>query len=291
MDNWDDLKFVLALHRAGTMTAAARALGTNVATVSRRLDRLSERLGRQVFVKTQTGWEPAPETLGLLRAAEEFDANILREENNVRAGSEMEVTAIKIVGSPVMHSSVLIPNLAKLTTKHRNLRPSLINRIRPGGLGDADLLLRFGRPETGRLIARRIGTVNFHAYRPVGSDAKVADGWIALDADNDDKPPTALGYRVFDADPKVRVSLFDHMMDVMNATGLSGILPDFVGNTSPNFEPTPDAEGHTTLEAWMAYHQSRRDDVALRAVADWAVEAFADTHWANVDDEIEIAAQ
>ena len=291
MENWDDLKFVLALHRAGTMTAAAKSLGTNVATVSRRLDRLAEKLGRSVFMKTQTGWEPAPETMGLIRAAEEFDANIAREENNVRAGGGMEVTTIKIVGSPVMHSSVLIPAMGKLLDKNPNIRPALINRIRPGGLGDADLLLRFGRPETGRLIARRIGTVNFHAYRPVGSSSTVNDGWIALDADNDDKPSSVMGARIFTGEPVVRVSLFEHMTEVMKATGLSGVLPDLVGNASPDFERTPGAGDKVALECWMAFHQSRRDDIPLRAAADWAVDCFAATSWANVDDEIEIAAE
>ena len=35
--NWDDLKYCLALHEFRTMTAAAKALGTNTATVSSRL--------------------------------------------------------------------------------------------------------------------------------------------------------------------------------------------------------------------------------------------------------------
>ncbi len=41
MQNWDDLKFCLALHRSGTMTDAARILDTNVATVSRRIARMT----------------------------------------------------------------------------------------------------------------------------------------------------------------------------------------------------------------------------------------------------------
>ena len=52
MQNWDDLKFCLALERYQTMTAAARALGTNTAaTVSRRIDRLTEEAGEPLFSK------------------------------------------------------------------------------------------------------------------------------------------------------------------------------------------------------------------------------------------------
>ena len=45
MQNWDDPKFCLALEQYQTMTAAARALGTNTATVSRRIERLTEEAG------------------------------------------------------------------------------------------------------------------------------------------------------------------------------------------------------------------------------------------------------
>jgi len=51
MQNWDDLKFCLALERYQTMTAAARAVGTNTATVSRRIDRLTEEAGEPLFLQ------------------------------------------------------------------------------------------------------------------------------------------------------------------------------------------------------------------------------------------------
>lgn len=56
MQKWDDLKFCLALKRYQTMTAAARALGTNTATVSRRIDRLTEEAGESLFLRNNTQW-------------------------------------------------------------------------------------------------------------------------------------------------------------------------------------------------------------------------------------------
>ena len=56
MQNWDDLKFCLALERYQTMTAAARALGTNTATVSRRIERLTEEAGEPLFLRDNTQW-------------------------------------------------------------------------------------------------------------------------------------------------------------------------------------------------------------------------------------------
>ena len=54
MQNWVNLKFCLALERYQTMTAAARALGTNTATVSRRIDRLTEEASEPRFLSDNT---------------------------------------------------------------------------------------------------------------------------------------------------------------------------------------------------------------------------------------------
>ena len=56
LQKWDDLKFCLALKRYQTMTAAARALGTNTDTVLRRSDRLTEEAGESLFLRDNTQW-------------------------------------------------------------------------------------------------------------------------------------------------------------------------------------------------------------------------------------------
>ena len=42
METWDDLRILLAVHRSGTLSAAARELGVNQSTVSRRVARLTK---------------------------------------------------------------------------------------------------------------------------------------------------------------------------------------------------------------------------------------------------------
>ena len=47
MLEWDDLKYFLAFARAGSMQAAAKALGVNQSTVQRRLAEFEERIDRR----------------------------------------------------------------------------------------------------------------------------------------------------------------------------------------------------------------------------------------------------
>ena len=273
MDNWDDLRFVLALSRHGTMTAAARALGTNVATVSRRIDRINEAGPAPFFVKASGGWRATPQAAGLIEAAETFAAEIERERANAAARAGTEIVRLRIAAAAVLISSVLMPGLGRLVAGAPNLRLSLANRVQAEGLGDADLFIRFGRPSHGRLIARRVGCLTFRAYKPTGS-APPRGAWVGLAEQYDDRPHSLLGAELFGTPPVLRCDLFEHKVAAMKATGLPGVIPDIVGAADPGLEPMTELRGAFAPEFWLAYHQSRREDAVLRQVADWVVACF-----------------
>ena len=56
---WDDVRLFLALHRVRTVGAAARALGADPSTVSRRLVALEEALAATLFDRGRRG-SPRP---------------------------------------------------------------------------------------------------------------------------------------------------------------------------------------------------------------------------------------
>src|SRR3546814_1059189 len=56
--DWDDLKFVLAVARHGSLSAAGRALRTTQPTVSRRLDKFERRIGVKLFERDKDGLSP-----------------------------------------------------------------------------------------------------------------------------------------------------------------------------------------------------------------------------------------
>ena len=54
--NWDDLRFFLALSRAGTVSGAGRELGVKHTTVARRIKAFGESLGSRLFDHLQDGY-------------------------------------------------------------------------------------------------------------------------------------------------------------------------------------------------------------------------------------------
>ena len=55
MENWNDLKLVLAIARAGTLGGGATMLAVNHSTAFRRLNALEDRIGVRLFERLPGG--------------------------------------------------------------------------------------------------------------------------------------------------------------------------------------------------------------------------------------------
>ena len=55
--NWDHLQYFLALAKDGRLVVAARSLGVNHTTVSRRVQALEREIGVQLFTRNNVGFE------------------------------------------------------------------------------------------------------------------------------------------------------------------------------------------------------------------------------------------
>src|SRR5438046_7714429 len=53
--DWNDLRYLLAVHRGGSLAGAAKTLGVTKATASRRLAALEEALGTELVLRTPDG--------------------------------------------------------------------------------------------------------------------------------------------------------------------------------------------------------------------------------------------
>src|SRR5690348_8672360 len=75
--NWDDVRIFLAVARAGQILGAARRLGLNHATVSRRVAALEDALKARLFRRLTTGSELTPAGERFLLVAERMEADMI----------------------------------------------------------------------------------------------------------------------------------------------------------------------------------------------------------------------
>ena len=164
MNNWDDLRFLVALSKTGTMTAAAKILGTNTATVSRRIDRLSETLGKPAFVKTGDGWRPSDAVSSLIQLAQHFDGQLQATLNSQAVDNATEPVTINIGSLPVVTAAILFPGLTRHHKMLEGVRLTFSDRMFKEGLGENDLVIQTTRPDQGRIVTRKIGRVAKEAF-------------------------------------------------------------------------------------------------------------------------------
>jgi DNA-binding transcriptional LysR family regulator len=155
---WDDVRLFLALCRADTLGAAAKALQLDASTVSRRLVALEEALGATLFDRGRDGVALTKAAEDLMPVAEEIEDGFGRFAHAV-GGLEREVAGVvRLACPPDLAEVVLAPLVPKLLAKHPRLRIV----IDPGeGIVDlsrreADLALRTVRPQRGDLIVTRV---------------------------------------------------------------------------------------------------------------------------------------
>lgn len=163
--NWDDTPVFLAIARTGTLTGASEVLGTGVATVSRRIERLEAVLGVPLFARHQTGYTLTDEGEALLPRAEALDAAMRDFREGANAEAEV-IGHVRLVTAENLANPIIIPALAPLLDQHPGLTLEVITDVATANLHrrDADLAVRMVRPTRGNVTVRRIGTLGFGLY-------------------------------------------------------------------------------------------------------------------------------
>ena len=273
MDNWNDLRFVVALARYGSMANAARHLRTNTATVSRRIKRLNEGANTPLFLKGATEWELTEEGRRLYEMAAGFSDELEAFKAAAHEGAHSTQT-IRVTGLEFLNTSILAPALKSFRTENPNITLELGATDRNVSLayGEADIALRLTHPNEGRLMARRIADIKMGVY---GRKDTATTEWIGLPYDLDWTPEMKNGVSFFGREPSFRVSSFAAILEAMTETGLSGIAPDFMISSFNQFELLQPKYSRRVREVWMLVHETRKNDVGIQNTCNWIEESFS----------------
>jgi DNA-binding transcriptional LysR family regulator len=155
---WDDVRLFLALCRSRTVGAAARSIGVDTSTVSRRLNALELELGTTLFDRGREGTVPTAAAEDLLPIAEEIEAGMLRFTTAAEGLERAVAGIVRLTCPPDVAQVVVVPLLKELFARH----PALQVAIDPGETvldltrREADIALRTVRPVRGDLIVTKL---------------------------------------------------------------------------------------------------------------------------------------
>lgn len=284
--DWDDLRFLLALYRAGTHTAAGKLLATSETTVARRIRAFERKIGAVLFLRTDPGrYGPTEIARAILSHAEAVEAEIIALHARVGQMAGRLAGVVRISSVPVIINRILIPNLPRLTDPHPDLVIELIPQPQAVDLTrrEADLAIRFARPAQGGLAvkAQKLGSLMFAAFGPATSQTGAEDNlpWIGYDDAGATLPQARwIERRRGGARPgPLRVADLTSAQEAI-AQGLGkSLLPVAAGQGDSRLRrlewPTDKPQ---TRDVWLLSHANDAPRPILAAVKRW----LTDLHWA-----------
>lgn len=164
--NWDDLRHFAALATAGSLSAAARALGVEHATVARRIGTLEETLGVTLVDRRGRSWTLTTEGERIAAIAERMENDALAVRR-AADGARSELTGtVTISAPPALAVEYLTVPLVALHARHPGLTIRIIGEARTASLdrGEADIAIRLSRPDGGDVTILKLGEMPFRLY-------------------------------------------------------------------------------------------------------------------------------
>jgi DNA-binding transcriptional LysR family regulator len=277
MADWEDIRHFVALAREGTLSAAARTLGVDHATVARRVAALEASTGLKLVDRRARATlltDDGRRIAAVAAPMEEAAFALSRTAQAAKPGVDGEVT---ISAPPNFASSVIAPQLVRLRQQHPGIRIKLMGEKRRASLSrrEADVALRLSRPVETGLYVRKIGSFGFslygapayldktppHAFAFIGYDASMADS------------PQEIWLRTIIGEREIVLRTNDLETQIAAARSGLGIaaLPHYLGDGDPRLRRHDLPERPVSRDIWLLVHRDLRQVPAVRAVMEFRV--------------------
>lgn len=159
--DWESCRVFLEVARAGSFSAAGRALGISQPTVGRRVAALESSLGVRLVVRRARELVLTPDGEALVVDLRRMEDALVVAQRRLAAesadeGSPVRVTVTEGLGAALVRRLAGVSDL-RLSLVVANESVDLSRRV-------ADLAIRLYRPRQPDLVARKVGTLRFGLY-------------------------------------------------------------------------------------------------------------------------------
>lgn len=281
--NWTLYHSFLAVMEQGSLSGAARVLGSTQPTIGRHISELEKVLNVSLFVRTPTGFVPTDLAHALLPQAKHMESMAASMSRAAHRESDSIQGTVRLSASEIVGVELLPKVLAKLNQVYPKVLVELVVSDTPQDLlyREADIALRMFRPTQNALVTRLLGQVElgFFAHRqylerqgtPQHFEELEDHTLIGFDTFADymrsfaDTFPLPLDRRLFQyrADNSlaqlalIRAGVGIGMCQKQLVSEQDEMIPLFVGQCS------------LSLEVWLTMHEDLKRNRACKAVFDF----------------------
>ncbi len=286
---WNDIRLMLAIHRAGTLTGAARLTGLSQPTLSRRLRAMEVSLGQKLFQRTGTGFALTGEGLGLLPHALRIEAEFLAMERQLQSAGTALQGRLRIAASDWFGATILARWTADFRRLHRGISIELLTDARQMSLThrEADIAFRIAPFDEAGIIQRRFSRLPYGLYGAIATQHEIpsADAEIDLVTMNEafeNLPDVAWLQKQF---PRGRIVFGSNSREAQarhcaDGGGLA-VLPKVLAQGIPGLREILVAAPPPSRDVWIGYHEDLRQAPRIKAFLAFALENEPGLHTAS----------
>jgi DNA-binding transcriptional LysR family regulator len=275
--SWDDLRVVLAVSRAGSLSGAARALKLSHPTVFRRVRQIEARIGVRLFDRARAGYALTPAGDEMVAVASRLAGEVDALERRL-AGRDLRPSGTVRLTTT---DTLLFGPLAWLLAAFREAHPAItlevaaLNAMLSLSKREADVAIRPSSTAPESLVGRRLAGIAAAVYRGATAPAELGPSglagadWVAPDDSLSDLPLARwLADRGYDRRATLRANSLLALRDAARAGIGLALLPCYVGDADPGLTRVgaPIAELESAL--WLLTHPDLRRVARIRAVVD-----------------------
>ena len=269
----------MALARHGSLSATARMLSVNHATIARRLHSLEISLGEKLVERRPEGYVLTPAGTLALEAASDMEKAAQTLGHGLQDGTPRGL--VRINASPGLSGGFLTARLPALARRYPRLDIDLALALRSISLErhEADIAIRFDKPMDGDVIARPLTSVGYGFY---GTE----QACYAVEAGNE---PVFIGFNEADASlsaaawitkhfPRARVAFRAKDQFLQSIAARSGIglalIPHYIGRSDLLLRRCDLGFVPSSRDVFLLTRRRDQKSRAIRVVADEIVNIF-----------------
>lgn len=284
MRDWDEHRLVLAIHRGGTLRAAAAHLNVTHTTVSRRLANLEQDQPSPIFMRSDRAYQVTAYGAQRVAIAEQIEALDFASQRLARGTGDAMSGPLSLSVPQAFLQCVLMADIAAFTDAHPHIELTVAGSDAFADLdrGQADVVVRGQILPDEHLVGRMISTVgvSFYGNRDYLDATPPAQlRWISsavAAAIQSGSTPT--DWRAQSPFPSAPIGLIiDDIMSRYQAVtaGLGlGRLACFMADPDPRLIRICPNDPMQLYELWILTHPDLRETPKVRALMGWLADAL-----------------
>lgn len=281
--DWDDLRYFLAVARAGTLTDAAHTLAVSYSTVSRRINALEEGMGSRLFERHASGYELTSAGREMLESGRRMEAEFESLSRQVQGRDRRLAGAVRMATTDAL-ATAFMPEVAEFTQRYPGIEIDLIATPEPSELAmrEADVALLVCAAPAESLTGRRLAILQSalyasRSYLERSPDVDRLDGhvWVGWEKGMSHIPVARwMREHVPEAKLACRVSTGTALRAAVRAgVGVAHMLC-FLAEGDSEFVQLSASEPELETGLWLLTHEDLKTTARIRVLLDFFAEAI-----------------